>query len=710
MASVLDFNNALTQRQLETYLGLDEKPDAGRIDRIREGLAGSAPHFIAWLFPAALFSRTQARIGNTDGDAGTSLLIETAGSKAGLWKDFGDPNQKGGDLIGLYMAAKRRTFPIALEELAEWLGNGTKPDIAYSRQQLFAKAKKVDRDLGPQKGEWHYTDADGHIIASVYRFEPEDGGKEFLPWDAVQRRYGNPEIRPLYNIPGVLQSERVIFCEGEKSAKALIDRGLCATSVMGGANSPLEKTDLSPLSRRDVIIWPDADGPGQEFAGRLALALSDVAASVTIFTPPSDVESGWDAADACEEGLDLEHMLGFAESAAPAISSASIQVLGFDLREWSTDRFMGSAPPIQWLCENTIPQGVPALFAAMGGVGKSFIALDLALEIAAAVAFGDYNARRVLGGEVVSHGSVVVLNAEDSRDSIHRRLERIDPDNRRERANGKVFIVPLPEVGGPMPLITGDKGEFKKTPRFEALIEQLKTIPDLKLLIIDPLQAFVTADITKDPAAGQFMWSCFAQICAATGATVIACHHMRKEGMSKIDSADSAREAIRGSTALIDGARATYALWNAGEDQAKRLCQELGIPHKPKAVVNGAVVKANDEHDWEVHTYVRAESGLLEDRSATAQRVKQTTGQMTEAQALDCLNKIHERWTAGRPFSASSQTADRFLGAFIQREYGLSKSTAKDAMDRWFHTEMIGSEMFDRKAKSMGLRVLKWPS
>ena len=46
---------------------------------------------------------------------------------------------------------------------------------------------------------------------------------------------------------------------------------------------------------------------------------------------------------------------------------------------------------------------------AFEGVGKSFIALDVALEIAAAVVSGE--PRIVLGGKVVAHGSVVVLNA-----------------------------------------------------------------------------------------------------------------------------------------------------------------------------------------------------------------------------------------------------------------------------------------------------------
>ena len=58
----------------------------------------------------------------------------------------------------------------------------------------------------------------------------------------------------------------------------------------------------------------------------------------------------------------------------------------FDLMAWTADRYAGEARPITWLCKGTIPLGIPALIAAMGGLGKSYLALDLALQIAAGVA------------------------------------------------------------------------------------------------------------------------------------------------------------------------------------------------------------------------------------------------------------------------------------------------------------------------------------
>lgn len=445
---------------------------------------------------------------------------------------------------------------------------------------------------------------------------------------------------------------------------------------------------------------------GDHKAAFRALYSERRASTPTPSPPPRDSEDpGWTEPP---EDIDAEPVVEPVMTAEMIAADEPENVLGFNLLDWSTGKFLGHAPDIEWLCEGTIPQGVPALFAAMGGVGKSFISLDLALEIAASVAI-DGKPRRVMGGEVIARGSVVVLSAEDSRDSIHRRLESIDPNDRRERADGKVFIVPMPEVGGPMPLITGDRGEFKRTPQFHALIEQLKAIPDLKLVIVDPLQAFVTADITKDPAAGQYMWSAFAQICAMTGASLIACHHMRKEGMTRIDSSDAAREAIRGSTALIDGARASYALWAAGEDQARRVCQELGIEYRPKRVVNGAVVKSNDEHDWHVHTYVRAESGLLEDATESTQAITSAGDRLSTEQVSKVFDEIDDRWRAGNPFGSSPQSPDRYLPIWVQREFGVSKKAAKDHLNEWLIGGNLATEMVNTNTKKMGLKVAVWP-
>jgi phage/plasmid primase-like uncharacterized protein len=383
--------------------------------------------------------------------------------------------------------------------------------------------------------------------------------------------------------------------------------------------------------------------------------------------------------------------------------------LGFRIKDWSMSRFTGKAPPVEWLVEGVIPKGVPGMIASLGGLGKSYKAIELGLEIAIEVA-GRPSGRKVLGGAVAQHGSVVILNAEDSHASIHRRLERLDPSGEARRlGEGHIYIVPLPAAGGPMPLINGGMPPTR-TAAFEALMAQLDEIDDLALVIADPLQAFITADVTSDPSAAQFMWTSFAALCARKNATFIFTHHMRKDGSSNIKTAEDAREAIRGVTTLVDGSRFAYCIWTAGDEDARTICSVAGVEYAPRKVAFGAVVKANDEHDNSIHTYIRGPSGLLQDASEFAKAAKKNSATgLSPMQVGGALTEVHRRWLDKNPFSGAAQSGGRYLGRWLTDQFGLPKKTANDLVDTWISREILIEDTYDTKAKSKGLCVEKWP-
>jgi hypothetical protein len=152
--------------------------------------------------------------------------------------------------------------------------------------------------------------------------------------------------------------------------------------------------------------------------------------------------------------------------------------------------------------------------------------------------------KAVLGGRLAVDGTAVTLTAEYSYDAIHRRLNRIDPENSCMRHSERLIIVPLADTGGPRPLIADNGKNLMRTPFFAQLKKQLVAVGDLRVVIIDPLQAFVLADVNGDPEAAQFLWA-IAEICAATGATLLVTYHMRKDGGFVINSIDDVREASR---------------------------------------------------------------------------------------------------------------------------------------------------------------------
>ena len=95
---------------------------------------------------------------------------------------------------------------------------------------------------------------------------------------------------------------------------------------------------------------------------------------------------------------------------------------------------------MEFLIDNILPVRVPGLLAAVGGLGKSYILLDLCMKVAG----GDQSLHKeqALGGTILKNGKVVFLGAEDSADSIHRRIESIAGPNLAERAAGNLFVVP----------------------------------------------------------------------------------------------------------------------------------------------------------------------------------------------------------------------------------------------------------------------------
>lgn len=271
-------------------------------ERLRTELLAGLESVLFQLFPEGKQRQGKFLIGDIQGASGDSLEVVLSGSKAGLWTDRAVGS--GGDIFDLIAAHQgldaQRDFARVLEAAANLTGIAFSPPIPAPK-----KLPPLD-DLGPCTAKWDYLDAQGQLIACVYRYDPPGCKKEFRPWDARRRKAAPPEPRPLYNQPGMVAANQVILVEGEKCAQALIDIGVCATTAMHGAKAPVEKTDWSPLSGKTVLIWPDRDKPGWEYATEAAQALLSAGAkSCHILYPPETSAEGWDAADAIAEGFDV---------------------------------------------------------------------------------------------------------------------------------------------------------------------------------------------------------------------------------------------------------------------------------------------------------------------------------------------------------------------------------------------------------------------
>ncbi|MDE2470661.1 MAG: hypothetical protein KGL35_18435 [Bradyrhizobium sp.] len=101
-----------------------------RACEIAERLAAQAETVARMLLPNGKREGTEWRCGGIGGEPGDSLGVHLTGSKAGWWKDFA--SEQGGDLIGLWMAAKGLDLRAACAEACEFLGiNDTRDRPAH---------------------------------------------------------------------------------------------------------------------------------------------------------------------------------------------------------------------------------------------------------------------------------------------------------------------------------------------------------------------------------------------------------------------------------------------------------------------------------------------------------------------------------------------------------------------------------------------------
>lgn len=137
-----------------------------------------------------------------------------------------------------------------------------------------------------------YRRADGTLIGYVLRHDLADGGKETpmvmfcrLP-DGTECwcRFPFPKPRPLYGLDGLGDARQAIIVEGEKCRDALATTtGRVVLSWPGGTQGA-KHCDWSALAGRNVVIWPDADGPGLATADEIGAILTGINATTRILS------------------------------------------------------------------------------------------------------------------------------------------------------------------------------------------------------------------------------------------------------------------------------------------------------------------------------------------------------------------------------------------------------------------------------------------
>lgn len=341
-------------------------------------------------------------------------------------------------------------------------------------------AQAVVRGEFRSEGLHPYQLADGSPWCWRWRVRKPDGEKVMRPmrWNGSAFVAGEPDApsagKPLYRLPGLLEDTAalVLIVEGEKCADYLHKLGLIATT--SGGKSSASGADWTPLRGRHCLLWPDHDKPGREYVDDVAAILRALGCTVEVI----DVEalSLPDKGDAVDwlvlhsdavaaEVLALPRMAPTEPvDAAPRV----ILTRGCDVQPEAVD----------WLWDGWLAAGKLHLIGGAPGTGKTTLAASLAAIVTCGGRWPD--------GTPSSMGSVVFWSGED---------DNADTLNPRLRAAGanmdRVYMVEGVREGA-------DRYPFDPARDMDALRNVLATLPDVRLIVIDPIVSAIAGDSHKN--------------------------------------------------------------------------------------------------------------------------------------------------------------------------------------------------------------------
>ena len=315
---------------------------------------------------------------------------------------------------------------------------------ALQRQEYSLQLIKGELMTMPTlEQEWEYKDESGETLFVKRRFKTNtEKGKTYSlhKVDAAGRRQGSmtgARIVP-YRLPELINAREagraIYLVEGEKAADALVSIGAIATTSHAGASHwPADITQY--FTGAVVIVVPDCDAPGWEYAKRVVEALLPVAKAIRVldFNLP---ELGDDAFEWVADGGDRARLAELAK-ALPVITSVdqvqtpewivpreTEEPITLDPIEHPIEPDMGTVVPIlvprqllnieawddiedepvEWLIKDLLPRrSLVALYGPPGSF-KSFVALS----IAEAIATGN----EWMGREVETPGAVLYICGE----------------------------------------------------------------------------------------------------------------------------------------------------------------------------------------------------------------------------------------------------------------------------------------------------------
>lgn len=446
---------------------------------------------------------------------------------------------------------------------------------------------RIARPLGDR---WaiNERDADGERVGTAHRFPDgskgfEKGGKRGLIYAAPLAPYaGTSPVNPIY------------IAEGASDTAALMALGFDVIGVpAAGLCGPM--LALMLIDRHGVFVR-DGGKAGGTGTAKLVREAHPRAASLRVIDPPGGAK---DARAAIIAGADRAAFEALTRTAPLAAPEAELEpehlAEGDPLLTCLADV---KPEPVSWLWKYRIALGKLTVLAGDPGLGKSFITLDMVSRVSQGMPWpDDRDTPQPVGG-------AVLLNAEDAMaDTIRPRLDAAGADVSRIHALNAIRS-------------SGAKGSecarmFDLARDLPGLEKAIKSVPDCRLVIIDPISAYLGGTDSHKNADVRALLAPLSALAEKYGVAMIAVTHLNK-------GAGSAIYRATGSLAFVAAARAAWVVGKDKTDPNRRLF----VPMKNNIASDTGglayAIKAAGENDQPVVTWERDTVSITADELLAA--------------------------------------------------------------------------------------------
>lgn len=295
---------------------------------------------------------------------------------------------KKGDVFAFYQELKGVDFKTALKELAGSAG------VTEGGGKL-------------EKAIYSYRNKEGKELYQVVRYEPKDFRPRYRSSDGCWVNNLQGVVRVPYNLPELASTSEAIIVEGEKDADNLKALGsaestAAITTSHGGAKGWKPEYAEYFLSKQVAII-PDNDSPGLEYAETVARSLHGKASVIKIVELPGLGERkekhGKDVSDWIElsrrEGktdkeikAELDQLIKAAVAWEPKLKSTHSKDGAYILsclESWTY--IQGLDIKVEYVVDRLIPKESITLLFGKGGIGKTWLMMDMARSIGGGTPF-----------------------------------------------------------------------------------------------------------------------------------------------------------------------------------------------------------------------------------------------------------------------------------------------------------------------------------